>query len=162
MVSQYSSVLAPIAADAVLRLVDPETLHAPAERVHAHGTTRGSDMIDLRDIRLVKKVGGTIDDTELVDGLVLEQNAVTASGGPFRGRTREQLADVTPDQALAHPNFAMGKVITTNSATLVNKGLEVIEAHLLFGIDYDAIDVVVHPQSIVHSMVTFADRKSVV
>ena len=82
---------------------------------------------------------------------------LTASGGPFRGRTCEQLADVTPEEALAHPNFAMGKVITTNSATLVNKGLEVIEAHLLFDVPFDAIDVVVHPQQLIHSMVEFTD-----
>jgi 1-deoxy-D-xylulose-5-phosphate reductoisomerase len=82
---------------------------------------------------------------------------LTASGGPFRGRTAEELADVTPEQALAHPNFAMGRVITTNSATLVNKGLEVIEAHLLFDIPFDCIDVVVHPQQLIHSMVEFVD-----
>ncbi|WP_179757051.1 1-deoxy-D-xylulose-5-phosphate reductoisomerase [Kineococcus aurantiacus] len=82
---------------------------------------------------------------------------LTASGGPFRGRTRAQLADVTPQQALAHPTWSMGPVVTTNSATLVNKGLEVIEASLLFGIGYDRIDVVVHPQSVVHSMVEFTD-----
>lgn len=86
---------------------------------------------------------------------------VTASGGPFRGRSREQLADVTPEDALAHPTWDMGRVITTNSATLVNKGLEVIEAHLLFGIPYDRIDVVVHPQSIVHSMVEFVDGSTI-
>ena len=82
---------------------------------------------------------------------------VTASGGPFRGRTAAQLADVTAEQALAHPTWAMGPVVTINSATLVNKGLEVIEAHLLFDIPYDRIDVVVHPQSVIHSMVTFVD-----
>jgi len=82
---------------------------------------------------------------------------LTASGGPFRGRAREELAGVTVEQALAHPTWAMGPVITINSATLVNKGLELIEAHLLFGVGYDAIDVVVHPQSVVHSMVTFTD-----
>ena len=82
---------------------------------------------------------------------------VTASGGPFRGRTRSELGDVTPAQAMAHPTWAMGPLITINSATLVNKGLEVIEAHLLFDVDYDRIDVVVHPQSIVHSMVEFVD-----
>jgi 1-deoxy-D-xylulose-5-phosphate reductoisomerase len=82
---------------------------------------------------------------------------ITASGGPFRGRSRAQLEDVTPAQALAHPTWAMGPVITTNSATLVNKGLEVIEAHLLFDIPFDRIDVVVHPQSFVHSMVEFTD-----
>ena len=82
---------------------------------------------------------------------------LTASGGPFRGRTRAQLADVTPQDALAHPTWDMGPVITVNCATLVNKGLEVIEASLLFGFDLDAIDVVVHPQSLVHSMVEFVD-----
>ncbi|WP_371780130.1 1-deoxy-D-xylulose-5-phosphate reductoisomerase [Streptosporangium subroseum] len=82
---------------------------------------------------------------------------VTASGGPFRGRSRSELGDVTPEQALAHPTWSMGPVITVNSATLVNKGLEVIEAHLLFDIGFDRIDVVVHPQSVIHSMVEFVD-----
>ncbi|HZZ98181.1 MAG TPA: 1-deoxy-D-xylulose-5-phosphate reductoisomerase [Jatrophihabitantaceae bacterium] len=82
---------------------------------------------------------------------------VTASGGPFRGRSRESLEAVSPAEALAHPTWDMGTLITTNSATLVNKGLEVIEAHLLFDIPYERIDVVVHPQSIVHSMVEFTD-----
>ncbi|MEO7269450.1 MAG: 1-deoxy-D-xylulose-5-phosphate reductoisomerase [Knoellia sp.] len=86
---------------------------------------------------------------------------VTASGGPFRGRTRAELKDVTPEQSLAHPNFSMGRVITTNSATLVNKGLEVIEAHLLFDIPYDRIDVVVHPQQQIHSMVEFRDGSTI-
>jgi 1-deoxy-D-xylulose-5-phosphate reductoisomerase len=86
---------------------------------------------------------------------------VTASGGPFRGRTREQLTRVTPRDALAHPTWDMGLVVTTNSATLVNKGLEVIEAHLLFDIPFDRIDVVVHPQSIVHSMVEFVDGSTI-
>jgi 1-deoxy-D-xylulose-5-phosphate reductoisomerase len=82
---------------------------------------------------------------------------LTASGGPFRGWSREQLQDVTPAQALAHPTWVMGKVVTTNSATMVNKGLELIEAHLLFDIPFDRIEVTVHPQSIVHSMVEFVD-----
>ncbi len=82
---------------------------------------------------------------------------VTASGGPFRGRTRRELAGVTPEQALAHPTWSMGPVVTINSATLVNKGLEVIEAHLLFDVPFDRIEVVVHPQSYVHSMVEFTD-----
>ncbi len=86
---------------------------------------------------------------------------VTASGGPFRGRTRDQLREVTPQQALAHPTWDMGKLITTNSATLVNKGLEVIEAHLLFGVPYERIEVVVHPQSVVHSMVEFVDGATI-
>ncbi|WP_194764255.1 1-deoxy-D-xylulose-5-phosphate reductoisomerase [Microbacterium sp. UFMG61] len=86
---------------------------------------------------------------------------VTASGGPFRGRTREQMLDITPQEALAHPTWDMGRMVTTNSATLVNKGLEVIEAHLLFDVPYDDIDVVVHPQSIVHSMVEFVDGSTI-
>ncbi|MFC4629816.1 1-deoxy-D-xylulose-5-phosphate reductoisomerase [Promicromonospora alba] len=86
---------------------------------------------------------------------------VTASGGPFRGRTRAELRDVTPAQALRHPNFSMGRVVTTNSATLVNKGLEVIEAHLLFDLPFSAIDVVVHPQQMIHSMVEFADGSTI-
>ncbi len=86
---------------------------------------------------------------------------VTASGGPFLHRSREELADVTPEQALAHPTWNMGPVITVNSATLVNKGLELIEAHLLFGIDFSNIEVVVHRQSVVHSMVEFADGSTI-
>jgi 1-deoxy-D-xylulose-5-phosphate reductoisomerase len=82
---------------------------------------------------------------------------VTASGGPFRGRKRETLGDVTVEQAMAHPTWDMGPVVTINSATMMNKALEVIEAHELFGIPYDRIDVVVHPQSYVHSMVEFVD-----
>ena len=93
--------------------------------------------------------GGT---AEEVRRLVL-----TASGGPFRGRSRDELATVTVEEALDHPTWDMGPVITINSATLVNKGLEVIEAHLLFGIPFDRIDVVVHPTSDVHSMVEFVD-----
>lgn len=86
---------------------------------------------------------------------------ITASGGPFRGRSREELRDVTPAQALAHPNFAMGRVVTTNSATLVNKGLEVIEAHLLFGIPFERITTVIHPQQQIHSMVEFHDGSTI-
>jgi 1-deoxy-D-xylulose-5-phosphate reductoisomerase len=87
---------------------------------------------------------------------------LTASGGPFRGWPRSRLSAVTPEQALAHPTWNMGPLITVNSATLVNKGLEVIEAHLLFGFGLDRIDVVVHPQSIVHSMVEFLDGATIV
>ncbi|MBT1002676.1 1-deoxy-D-xylulose-5-phosphate reductoisomerase [Paenarthrobacter sp. DKR-5] len=91
-----------------------------------------------------------------VDRLVL-----TASGGPFRGRKRSELTGVTPAEALAHPTWDMGPVVTTNSATMVNKGLELIEAHLLFDIPLDRIDVVVHPQSVVHSMVQFVDGSTI-
>ena len=93
--------------------------------------------------------GGTPDEVAKI--------VLTASGGPFRGWTAERLEDVTPEQAGAHPTWSMGPMNTLNSASLVNKGLELIETHLLFGIPYDRIEVVVHPQSIVHSMVTFTD-----
>ena len=86
---------------------------------------------------------------------------LTASGGPFRGWSRERLAKVTPEQALDHPTWSMGPLVTINSSTLVNKGLEVIEAHLLFDIPFERIDVVIHPQSIVHSMVEFVDGSTI-
>lgn len=86
---------------------------------------------------------------------------LTASGGPFRGRSADSLRDVTVDEALSHPTWKMGPKITVDSSTLMNKGLEVIEAHELFGIDVDHIDVVVHPQSVVHSMVEFADGSTI-
>ena len=86
---------------------------------------------------------------------------LTASGGPFRGRRREELAEVTIDDALAHPTWRMGPKITVDSSTLMNKGLEVIEAHELFGTPYDRIEVVVHPQSIVHSMVETSDGATI-
>ncbi len=97
--------------------------------------------------------GGSVDE---VARLVL-----TASGGPFRGWSAAQLERVTPEQAGAHPTWSMGPMNTLNSASLVNKGLELIEAHLLFGIPYERIEVVVHPQSIVHSMVTFTDGSTI-
>ncbi len=94
-------------------------------------------------------------DPATVDSLVL-----TASGGPFRGRARETLMAVTPEEALAHPTWRMGRKITVDSATLANKGLELIEAHWLFGTPFDAIEVVVHPSSIVHGLVRFRDGAS--
>src|ERR1041385_6049724 len=93
---------------------------------------------------------------EQVDSLVL-----TGRGGPFRGRTREELGDVTPEEALAHPTWSMGPKITIDSATLANKGLEIIEAHFLFGIPYERIEVVIHPPSIVHGLVRFRDGASI-
>jgi len=86
---------------------------------------------------------------------------LTASGGPFRGRSRADLAEVTIDDALAHPTWSMGPKITIDSSTLMNKGLEVIEAHELFGVDYDQINVVVHPQSVIHSMVSYTDGATI-
>ncbi len=91
----------------------------------------------------------------------VERLVVTASGGPFRGRTADELAHVTRDEALAHPTWSMGPKITIDSSTLMNKGLEVIEAHELFGVPYDRIEVVVHPQSVVHSMVEFTDGSTI-
>jgi 1-deoxy-D-xylulose-5-phosphate reductoisomerase len=94
-------------------------------------------------------------------GRELTRIVLTASGGPFRGRRREELAGVTRDEALAHPTWSMGPKITIDSSTLVNKGLEVIEAHELFGASYDQIEVIVHPQSIVHSMVELSDGATI-
>lgn len=100
--------------------------------------------------------------TETVDGTTdVARLVLTASGGPFRGKTRADLDGVTAEQALAHPTWAMGPVVTVNSSTLMNKGLELIEAQLLFDIDAADIDVVVHPQSIVHSMVTYRDGSTI-
>src|SRR5262249_23059595 len=93
---------------------------------------------------------------ETVHSLVL-----TASGGPFRGRVRDELTGVTPEDALAHPTWNMGPKITVDSATLANKGLELIEAHFLFGLDYDAIEVVIHPTSTVHALVRFRDGAAI-
>ena len=90
-----------------------------------------------------------------------EAVVLTASGGPFRGRTRDELADLTPEQALAHPTWNMGAKITIDSATLANKGLEVIEAHYLFGLPYERIEVLVHPTSIVHGLVRFRDGAAI-
>jgi 1-deoxy-D-xylulose 5-phosphate reductoisomerase len=91
----------------------------------------------------------------------VKQLVLTASGGPFLHRSRDELHDVTPEQALAHPTWNMGPVITINSATLVNKGLELIEAHLLFGVPFERIEVVVHRQSVIHSMVEFTDGSTI-
>ena len=90
-------------------------------------------------------------------GVEVSRIVLTASGGPFRGRTIQDLSEVTVEQALAHPTWSMGPKITIDSSTLMNKGLEVIEAHELFGVSYDQIEVVVHPQSVIHSMVEFTD-----
>jgi 1-deoxy-D-xylulose-5-phosphate reductoisomerase len=90
-----------------------------------------------------------------------ESLVLTASGGPFRGRSRDELSSVTPDEALAHPTWSMGPKITIDSATLANKGLEIVEAHFLFGVDYDRIEVVIHPTSIVHGLVRFRDGATI-
>jgi 1-deoxy-D-xylulose-5-phosphate reductoisomerase len=94
-------------------------------------------------------------------GVEVARIVLTASGGPFRGRTRDELAAITVAEALAHPTWAMGPKITVDSSTLMNKGLEVIEAHELFGTAYEQVEVVVHPQSVVHSMVEYSDGATV-
>ncbi|BBY78038.1 1-deoxy-D-xylulose 5-phosphate reductoisomerase [Mycolicibacterium parafortuitum] len=142
--------LAALATGARLALANKESLVAGGPLVQKAAAPGQIVPVDSEHSALAQCLrGGTADE---VARLVL-----TASGGPFRGWTAEQLDDVTPEQAGAHPTWSMGPMNTLNSASLVNKGLELIETHLLFGIDYDRIDVVVHPQSIVHSMVTFTD-----
>lgn len=142
--------LAALQAGSVLALANKESLVAGGALVTAAASPGQIVPVDSEHSALAQCLRGGR--AEEVGRLVL-----TASGGPFRGRTRDDLAGVTVAEALAHPTWDMGPVVTINSATLVNKGLEVIEAHLLFGVPYDRIDVVVHPQSVVHSMVTFVD-----
>jgi len=145
-----SATLAALGTGATLALANKESLIAGGPLVTRAARPGQIVPVDSEHSALAQCLrGGTAGE---VAKLVL-----TASGGPFRGRRRDELADVTVEQALAHPTWSMGPTITINSATLVNKGLELIEAHLLFDIGYDDIDVVVHPQSIVHSMVTFTD-----
>jgi 1-deoxy-D-xylulose-5-phosphate reductoisomerase len=146
--------LAALATGATLALANKESLVAGGPLVTAAARPGQIVPVDSEHSALAQCLrGGRADE---VARLVL-----TASGGPFRGRRRAELADVTVEQALAHPTWAMGPVVTINSATMVNKGLEVIEAHLLFDVPYDRIDVVVHPQSVVHSMVTFTDGSTI-
>ena len=135
-----------------LALANKESMVAAGELINRALAAGGGELIpvDSEHSALFQCLEG--ESLDAVDRLVL-----TASGGPFRGMSREELADVTPDQALDHPTWDMGNRITIDSATLFNKGLEVIEAHFLFGIPYDRIDVVVHPQSILHSAVAFVD-----
>jgi 1-deoxy-D-xylulose-5-phosphate reductoisomerase len=135
-----------------LALANKESLVAAGDlAVAAH--KRGGGLlipVDSEHSAVFQCLEGRAADT--VDSVVL-----TASGGPFRGRTREELEDVTPEDALAHPTWSMGPKITIDSATLANKGLELIEAHFLFGLPYDRLDVVIHPTSTVHALVRFRD-----
>ncbi len=142
--------LAALAAGSTLALANKESLIVGGDIVTAAAKPGQIVPVDSEHSALAQCLrGGSADEVRRL--------VVTASGGPFRGRSRAELTDVTPEQALAHPTWDMGRVVTTNSATLVNKGLEVIEAHLLFDIPFDRIAVTVHPQSIVHSMVEFTD-----
>jgi 1-deoxy-D-xylulose-5-phosphate reductoisomerase len=144
--------LATLAAGADLALANKESLVAGGELVTEAQRASGRRMlpVDSEHSALAQCLAGAA--AGAVTGLV-----ITASGGPFRGRTAESLADVTVADALAHPTWKMGAKITIDSATLMNKGLEVIEAHHLFGVAYDDIDVVVHPQSIVHGLARYRD-----
>jgi 1-deoxy-D-xylulose-5-phosphate reductoisomerase len=149
--------LATLEAGRRLALANKESLIAAGPVVQRARATPGAELIPVdSEHGAIHQCLRANDEPERVARIVL-----TASGGPFRGRTRAELADVTVDDALAHPTWAMGPKITVDSSTLMNKGLEVIEAHELFGLGYDAIEVVVHPQSIVHSMVEFSDGATI-
>jgi 1-deoxy-D-xylulose-5-phosphate reductoisomerase len=151
--------IAALSAGRRLALANKESLIAAGPVVQAVRRTPGAELLPVDSehcalhqcLRSNEALGGS-GRPDRVERLVL-----TASGGPFRGRRAEELASVTIEDALAHPTWAMGPKITVDSSTLMNKGLEVIEAHELYGVGYDRIEVVVHPQSVVHSMVEFTD-----
>jgi 1-deoxy-D-xylulose-5-phosphate reductoisomerase len=149
--------LAALEAGRRLALANKESLIAGAPVVARAKQTPGAEIVPVDSehcaLHQCLRAGSGSDE---VARLVL-----TASGGPFRGRTREELASVEVEEALAHPTWKMGPKITVDSSTLMNKGLEVIEAHELFGVDYDRIAVIIHPQSVVHSMVEFIDGSTV-
>ncbi len=146
--------LAALERGCTLALANKESLVSGGELVSRIATPGQIVPVDSEHSAIAQALcAGTPDE---VQRLVL-----TASGGPFRGRSRDSLATVTPGEALAHPTWDMGLLVTTNSATLINKGLEVIEAHVLFDVPYDRIEVTVHPQSIVHSLVEFVDGSTV-
>jgi 1-deoxy-D-xylulose-5-phosphate reductoisomerase len=144
--------LAALEAGRRLALANKESLIAGAPVVQRARRTPGAEIVPVDSEHCALHQCLRAGRADEVRRLIL-----TASGGPFRGRRREELASVEVGEALAHPTWSMGPKITIDSSTLMNKGLEVIEAHELFGIPYDAIDVVVHPQSIVHSMVEYVD-----
>jgi 1-deoxy-D-xylulose-5-phosphate reductoisomerase len=155
-----------------LALANKESLVAGAPVVQVARQTRGAEIIPvdsehcavfqcLGERRQASLVPGAGADGAPAPPADVVRLVLTASGGPFRGRGADELAAVTVDDALAHPTWQMGPKITVDSSTLMNKGLEVIEAHELFGVDYDRIEVVVHPQSIVHSMVEFCDGATI-
>jgi len=155
--------LAALGAGSTLALANKESLVVGGALVHA-AAVRPDQIVPVdsehsaiaQALRSGRHAGVSDGGRTEVARLVL-----TASGGPFRGWTADAVASVTPQQALAHPTWSMGPVVTVNSATLMNKGLELIEAHLLFDVPVDRIDVVVHPQSVVHSMVQFVDGSTI-
>ena len=142
----------------ILALANKESLIAAGPVVQPLRSVPGAEIIpvDSEHCAVHQCLRSSVD-----PGRELARIVLTASGGPFRGRTAAELASVTRDEALAHPTWTMGPKITVDSSTLMNKGLEVIEAHELFGTSIDRIDVVVHPQSVVHSMVEFTDGSTV-
>lgn len=150
--------VATLAAGKRLALANKESLIAAGPVVQPLRSTPGAELVpvDSEHCAVHQCLRSSIDAGREVARVVL-----TASGGPFRGRTAADLAEVTVTDALAHPTWSMGPKITVDSSTLMNKGLEVIEAHELFGTPYDHIEVVVHPQSIVHSMVEYTDGSTI-
>jgi len=146
--------LAALTSGSILALANKESLIVGGPLVKAAAAPGQIVPVDSEHSAIAQCLrGGSADEVRKL--------VVTASGGPFRGWTHAQLESVRPQDALAHPNFSMGRVITTNSATLVNKGLEVIEAHLLFDLPFERIEVVVHPQQMIHSMVEFVDGSTI-
>ncbi|HET9601221.1 MAG TPA: 1-deoxy-D-xylulose-5-phosphate reductoisomerase [Acidimicrobiales bacterium] len=150
--------LATLAAGKRLALANKESLIAAGPVVQPLRATPGAELIpvDSEHCAVHQCLRASNAVVRELDRIIL-----TASGGPFRGRSASELASVTRDEALAHPTWSMGPKITVDSSTLMNKGLEVIEAHELFGVPYERIEVVVHPQSIVHSMVEFTDGATI-
>ena len=150
--------VATLSAGKRLALANKESLIAAGPVVNPLRATPGAELIpvDSEHCAVHQCLRASADPGREVARIVL-----TASGGPFRGRTAAELASVSIDEALAHPTWAMGPKITVDSSTLMNKGLEVIEAHELFRMSYDQIDVVVHPQSVVHSMVEYIDGSTI-
>jgi len=154
--------LATLSAGRRLALANKESLIAGGPVVAGVRRTPGAELVPVDSEHCaVHQCLASAPDREGRGADRVQRIVLTASGGPFRGRTRADLQSVTVDEALAHPTWKMGPKITIDSSTLMNKGLEVIEAHELFGVDYDHIDVVVHPQSIVHSMVEFTDGATI-
>lgn len=146
-----------------LGLANKESLIAAGPVVQRAWQTPGAELVPVdsehcavHQCLRANEITGKVGAADRVHQIVL-----TASGGPFRGRTRGELASVTIDDALAHPTWSMGPKITIDSSTLMNKGLEVIEAHELFGVSFDSIEVVVHPQSVIHSMVSYTDGATI-
>jgi 1-deoxy-D-xylulose-5-phosphate reductoisomerase len=155
-----SVTLAALSAGRRLALANKESLIAAGPVVQRARLTPGAELIPV-DSEHCAVHQCLRANSEGGDPARLARVILTASGGPFRGRSGDELQSVTIDEALAHPTWSMGPKITVDSSTLMNKGLEVIEAHELFGVDYDHIEVVVHPQSIIHSMVEFTDGATI-